>query len=38
MGKLATEMIRDCYEEIQVNLKSFELLEEKVHELSYCFK
>lgn len=33
MGKLATEMIRDCYEEIQGNLKSFELLEEKVHEL-----
>lgn len=33
MEKLATEMIRDCYEEIQGNLKSFELLEEKVHEL-----
>ena len=30
---LTTEMIRDCYEEIQGNLKSFELLEEKVHEL-----
>ena len=30
---LATEMLRDCYEEIQGNLKSFELLEEKVHEL-----
>lgn len=30
---LTTEMLRDCYEEIQGNLKSFELLEEKVHEL-----
>ena len=30
---LTTEMIRDCYEEIQGNLKSFELLEEKVHEI-----
>ena len=30
---LTTEMIRDCYEEIQGNLRSFELLEEKVHEL-----
>lgn len=33
MGKLATEMIRDFYQEIQSNLKSFEILEEKAHEL-----